>query len=104
MFVFAVGGGRKRDVQVREVSARGRRVAAFPVPEQPHTDKPFLRPPEMMLVRAGGGAGRRGGKKSDLSATAADMQTEWQLLQLNRVRQIGRSLSYVTPGASRRQR
>lgn len=35
----------------------------------------------------------------DLSAAAADAQTEWQLLQLNRVRQIGRSLSYVTPGA-----
>lgn len=101
--MFAVGGGRNCDVQVREVSARGRRVTAFPVPEQPHTDKPFLRPPEMMLVRVGRG-GWGGGKKSDLSATAADMQTEWQLLQLNRVRQIGRSLSYVTPGASRRQR
>lgn len=44
-----------------------------------------------------------GGQESDLSAAAADMQTEWQLLQLNRVRQIGRSLSYVTPGALRRQ-
>lgn len=44
-----------------------------------------------------GGWGWEGGKcggsqESDLSAAAADMQTAWQLLQLNRVRQIGRSL------------
>lgn len=88
-------------------SARGvAGVAAFSVPEQPHTAKPFLRLPEMTAGarRGGGGEAEGGGKESDLSAAAADMQTEWQLLQLNRVRQIGRSLSYVTPGALRRQR
>lgn len=36
--------------------------------------------------------GLKGGQESDLSAAAADMQTAWQLLQLNRVRQIGTSL------------
>jgi len=63
--------------------------------------KPFLRLPQMMAGCGGEGAGCRGGHESDLSAAAADMQTEWQRLQLNRVRQIGRSLSYVTPGALR---
>lgn len=37
------------DVQVRKVSSRGHRVAAFSVPEQPHMAKPFLRLPEMMV-------------------------------------------------------
>lgn len=61
--MFAVGGGGGGcDVRVREVSARGRRVAAFPVPEQPHTDKPFLRPPEMMPVRVGDGEEEGGGQ------------------------------------------
>lgn len=57
VFVCGRGGGRNYDVRVSGVSAGGRGVAAFSVPEQPHTDKPFLRPPEMMLECVGG---RRG--------------------------------------------
>lgn len=58
MFLFAVGvGGRNYDVRVSGVGPRGRGVAAFSVPEQPHTDKPFLRAPEMTLEHVGGGVG-----------------------------------------------
>lgn len=59
-FVFVCGrrGGGNYGVRVSEVSPGGRGVAASLVPEQPHTDKPFLRPSEMMLECVGG---RKGG-------------------------------------------
>lgn len=40
-------------------------VAAFSVPEQPHTDKPFLRPPEMMLECVGDEKGGRAGVRME---------------------------------------
>lgn len=53
-FLFAAGGGgggRNDDVRVGEVRAGGRGGSRpLLVPEPPHTDKPFLRPPEMMPV------------------------------------------------------
>lgn len=59
-FCLRSEGERNYDVWVSGVSAGGRGVAAFSVPEQPHTDKPFLRPPEMMLGDEGGWVGGGG--------------------------------------------